>query len=507
MRSRQLGADFLRRIIDDLSRRVMHLEVLETAAGGAPGNHHLTHENGGLDEVGVAGLSGLLADEQTPLDHDHSGDPGDGGQFDAANLGSGAAPDGRVLTADGAGEAAWEATAIDPTEPALTRGIFLMSTMYGSLHYLLLMASEDGKTFNSLSSTAFYYPAGTHCQEPCIMRYGGAWWLCYTQNPQDHSETEITFGVAKSDDLVNWTFVTSVDMTGIAGVYHVWAPDWFVDPADDSVHVFVACNTTSHMVNGFKIYEVHPTNAAMTLWSAPVEVTGVGFPASLIDPFVQKVGNTYQLWYKDNLEELVEVATSNSLTSGYTVVKTGDWAGWGTKTEGSCLVELPDGKWRHYMQVYVSVPYSIAVYYSDSATADPLGAWGAKTLLGAPWQVGQGTVVLLKDLDSIQQILATYLQVGTVDHGSLRGLTDDDHTQYQLRSEKGAANGYAGLGAGGYVPHAQLGAGGGGAVKFLREDNSWQASSVLGSAWSVLTDGASNIIFGDGDVIMTETLR
>ncbi len=41
-------------------------------------------------------------------DHDHSGDAGDGGTFDAANLTSGAATDGQVLTADGAGGAAWE---------------------------------------------------------------------------------------------------------------------------------------------------------------------------------------------------------------------------------------------------------------------------------------------------------------------------------------------------------------------------------------------------------------
>ena len=51
----------------------------------------------------AAGGGGLLAD------HDHSGDLGDGGPFDATNLGSGAATDGQILTADGAGAAAWEA--------------------------------------------------------------------------------------------------------------------------------------------------------------------------------------------------------------------------------------------------------------------------------------------------------------------------------------------------------------------------------------------------------------
>lgn len=34
---------------------------------------------------------------------------------------------------------------------------------------------------------------------------------------------------------------------------------------------------------------------------------------------------------------------------------------------------------------------------------------------------------------------------GSSDHGTLTGLGDDDHTQYQLRSEEGAANGYVGL--------------------------------------------------------------
>lgn len=42
------------------------------------------------------------------LNHDHSGDAGDGGTFDAANLTSGSATDGYVLTADGANGAAWE---------------------------------------------------------------------------------------------------------------------------------------------------------------------------------------------------------------------------------------------------------------------------------------------------------------------------------------------------------------------------------------------------------------
>lgn len=62
---------------------------------------------------------------------------------------------------------------------------------------------------------------------------------------------------------------------------------------------------------------------------------------------------------------------------------------------------------------------------------------------------------------------------------------------YQFRSgaqrkledqgRRGQANGYAGLGAGGYVPHGQLGSGGGGSTLFLREDNTWQAAGGGGA--------------------------
>uniref|UniRef100_A0A6M3L260 Tail protein n=1 Tax=viral metagenome TaxID=1070528 RepID=A0A6M3L260_9ZZZZ len=43
-----------------------------------------------------------------------------------------------------------------------------------------------------------------------------------------------------------------------------------------------------------------------------------------------------------------------------------------------------------------------------------------------------------------------------IDHGSIAGLTDDDHTQYQKESEKGANNGYCGLDASGLVGPTDL---------------------------------------------------
>lgn len=56
-----------------------YFDVKPVGMGPAPEAHHATHEDGGSDEVDVTGLSGLLADEQNPLDHatDHAAGGGD----------------------------------------------------------------------------------------------------------------------------------------------------------------------------------------------------------------------------------------------------------------------------------------------------------------------------------------------------------------------------------------------------------------------------------------------
>jgi len=56
----------------------------------------------------------------------------------------------------------------------------------------------------------------------------------------------------------------------------------------------------------------------------------------------------------------------------------------------------------------------------------------------------------------------------------------DPHTGYQLEAEKGAANGYASLGADGLVPQEQLGTGTQDGTRFLRDDGTWQPAGLTG---------------------------
>jgi len=75
----------------------------------------------------------------------------------------------------------------------------------------------------------------------------------------------------------------------------------------------------------------------------------------------------------------------------------------------------------------------------------------------------------------------------------------DPHTGYQKESEKGAVNGYAGLGAGGLVSAAQLGSGTPDGTKFLRDDNSWQTPAGGPGGSGELWEGKVHVAMGDGN--------
>ena len=65
---------------------VSQLEFGIEAGGGGAVHHHLTHQSGGLDEINVAGLTGLLATAQTPAVHNTSHQSGGLDEINVAGL-------------------------------------------------------------------------------------------------------------------------------------------------------------------------------------------------------------------------------------------------------------------------------------------------------------------------------------------------------------------------------------------------------------------------------------
>lgn len=229
---------------------------------------------------------------------------------------------------------------------------------------LYFLTSTDGLSW-TLRASAIGSDNPSH-RDPSPLWWHGAFWLAATRGDFPY------WHLYRSTDGVTWTYV-GAPATGTAT--KTWAPHWFTD-VDGSVHVLV-----SLYVGSWGIWEMHPTNDAMTTWSAPVQVTGTGF-YSPIDPALVIVGSTYYLFWKNDPAGTICLSTSSSPFSGYTAIKTGDWAGWGTPREGPSVVQLPDGTWRIYFtnnSGYVSA----GIYYSETSAPDLLSGWSARTLMSA----------------------------------------------------------------------------------------------------------------------------
>lgn len=245
---------------------------------------------------------------------------------------------------------------------------------------LRLAVSADATTFQPMGKTVLY------SRDQDIIYSNGKYWCAYTKAP-GFGTSDPTFGLSSSTDLVNWTTVTSISCAGAFGAsttYRAWGPVWYKDTT--TWRIFIACTATDSDTGNFQIFELHPTNAAMTTWSAPSLITITG-KASVFDFIPVKLADgTYVALYKNNPAETIERATATSLLGPYTPTHTGDWAGWGAaigasgalSIEGSHLMQLPNGAYRHWFDNYRPPGHGdfdhATEYYSDSTNAD-LTAW------------------------------------------------------------------------------------------------------------------------------------
>ena len=248
---------------------------------------------------------------------------------------------------------------------------------------LYLASSNDGITWTGLNNGTFVFATPENdLRDPTIFYNfsDGYWYVAYTNN----NDANLTFhgnriGICKSNNLINWAHVCWITFTGAT---ITWAPEWFVD-TNSSVHLLTAV--------GYRIKEVHPTDATFENWSNPVTIDRpLPRNSELIDPFVIKVDSNYIMYYRQYsvIPTDIERATATSLTGTYTTTDFNDWAGWGQK-EGGCVIILPNGNTR----IYCEVPLR-AIGYSDYNGV----SWSAFTIcpstnLGAV-AMGHGTVII-----------------------------------------------------------------------------------------------------------------
>ena len=252
---------------------------------------------------------------------------------------------------------------------------------------LYMNATNDGKTFVYMPCD--YAPASGHVvRDPDIVQLvaGGTVWMAHTNAYNSDSAASTSFDVASSTG--NRTFgrifkyVTSVDMSSITGTSpnaRCWAPRWAIDPtAPQGLRIIVSCSSDNA---NFVPYETHPTNAAFTTWSTPVQVTGTDLP-SMIDNFVIEEAGTYYWFFalQNGTNEYIELMTSTALLSGYTVIESGDWAGWSYPKESPYVFRPPGGGY----QILLDADGG-GLYYSKASSLT--GPWSGPVLCTGPFTV------------------------------------------------------------------------------------------------------------------------
>jgi len=222
--------------------------------------------------------------------------------------------------------------------------------------------SADGSRFTLQKPLAYTPPKGLIRDPSVIKRKDGFYYVAYTTG-----WTGNTIGLARSKDLVDWTFLRDVTVD-VSGSTNTWAPEWFVD-ADGSEHLILSVSTTG-IAGQFQPYRISAQDSELANWSKPRPLSGMG--PNYIDAFVVREGSQYQAFAKNETTKFIELLTAPSLDGPWQVKGGGDWAGWGKFLEGPALTRTPEGAWRIYFDEYMSKRY----WYSDST--DGFRTWTPK---------------------------------------------------------------------------------------------------------------------------------
>lgn len=286
-------------------------------------------------------------------------------------------PEGAEIPVGGtAGEVLTKASATDgdiayrwPRTPTadLGAGVYLAAAHTESggtapTERLHIYASDDGKAWRALPVVTYNPPSSGVGRDNSLVRWRNRWYVAYTARG-------LAFDIAYSDDLLTWTFLTSVT-PGSPLTSYVWAPEWFIDE-DGSLRIYFCASHTPHATpDDMWLFETHPTNQALTAWSTPVSCAPASSTASTqIDPFmVRKDDGRYYLWYKneDGGEKYLSYAVGDTPTGPFTEVVANAFSE--TEIEGLCLVRLGRTAWRAYYNSVLTDGVRYRESYDDWAT-------------------------------------------------------------------------------------------------------------------------------------------
>lgn len=261
---------------------------------------------------------------------------------------------------------------VTPYAPA-----YVLATKHNNRQRLQIGISTDGKDWTMLrlngSPDLYAPPNGDDLRDPSIIRLGDTWFVAYTSGDYGSAHIPPTsanfgngenyFGIAKSTDLLNWTHVANVAITGST---QTWSPRFFIDQ-DGSVMIYVSINGTMKYIL--------PTDDTLAAWGSATSF--VGLPAGPESDIVRR-GDTYYFTAIEsdgNTRSTPKLYTARQKTGPWSSFKTGNFTGLVTAAnsavEGPMMVHLGGRRWRCYAAPYdggTERPLTVVESYDDFTT-------------------------------------------------------------------------------------------------------------------------------------------
>lgn len=296
--------------------------------------------------------------------------------------------------------------------------LFLMSDFQTNSQKLYMQASLDGKSFFSLTNkeTSFISSSGVdNVRDPSIMKYNGSYYAIYTAGVMGYVQY---YKIAISSDGINWTDHSELSTSSVSPAVS-WAPEWFVDSNGDVYVYFILALTDPLLGGNLVIYYSKANNIGLTSFTNPtiLPISGVSSPA--LDPYVIKKGSTYYLFYAREdvaFNGYVEVATSTSPITGFTVIKDENDLGFGGGFEAPNIVEYSTGLYRMYIDKYSD---GSGKYYSESTD---LLTWSTPVAISSNYISRHGTVIKSTDVNEIKFFLKQAFYNSAINGSNYSGL-------------------------------------------------------------------------------------
>lgn len=185
-------------------------------------------------------------------------------------------------------------------------------TQHGSVGQNLLFAttSGDGITFQPID---YQWPSRYpyYVRDASVIQYGETFVIAYTNAFQGTG----SFGIATSEDLVNWTKVGDITVPGVVGTpFNTWAPEWFIE--DGRYYITVRVSTENGNYSGAPgmLWTECTNPGTWTLFTNAQSIGGL--PTNYNDVAIIKRGDTYYLYCFNGVDDIV-VCRSFSPFTGY----------------------------------------------------------------------------------------------------------------------------------------------------------------------------------------------